>query len=391
MVPGRALILHMLKNWARRAVIFLALAGLLTACSSLKLNPYNLTTQIAPLPFNAPVSFGDFTYDPQLHRVIIPAAETGQVALIDPLDMQVQLISGFSRQADNANPRIGATSVAAAGGFLYGLDQATTSIKTIQLSSGNVVSSTSVQAAPDDIRFVSATGELWVTEKALHQIEIFSLSAEDPPTLQSTGVISVPNGPEGLIIDDQRGLAFTNRPDQSLTDVIQVMTHAVIAQWGSGCTSAKRMAIDENDGYLFIACEEGKLVALDINNDGLQLASQNFGGDLDAVAYNSNLHHVYLPSGASGVVAVFQLQKQAVTPEPASSPGIALEATPAAISSETSTPEMETSLRLLGTADTDINANCVTTDQNNNLWVCDPDHGQVFTIRDAFPDSGAAP
>ncbi len=349
----------MRRNWAGSAIIFLTLVGLLSACSGLKLNPYNLSTRIVSLPFNAPISFDDFTYDMQLRRVIVPAAETGQVALIDPASLQVQMISGFSRQADSANPMIGATSTAVSGGFLYGLDQATMSIKTIQLDAGSLISSTKVQAAPDYIRYVSATNELWVTEKSNHQIEVFSISADDPPLLQSTGVISVPNGPEGLVIDDLRGLAFTNRPDQSLTDVIQVMTHSVIAQWGSGCSSAKGLALDEDGGYLFVACAEGKLVVMDINNDGFQVTSQSFGGDLDAVAYNPNLHHVYLPSGASGVVAIFQLQK--------------------------------TSLRLLGTADTDINAKCMTVDDANNMWVCDPTNGQVFTIHDDFPDSAAAP
>ncbi len=381
----------MKRNRAGSAFIFLVLAGFLTACSGLKLNPFNLATQVVALPFNTAVSFNELTYDSQLRRVIIPAAETGQVALVNPADQQVQLISGFSRQADIANPIIGATSVAVEGGFLFGLDQATKSIKTIQLSTGVMISSTPVQAAPEYIRFVSATNELWVTEKSLHQIEVFSVSEDEPPVLQSTGIISVPNGPEGLAVDDLRGLAFTNRPDQSLTDVIQVMTHSVIAQWGSGCSSAKGMALDENDGYLFVACQEGKLVVMDINNDGFQVTSQNFGGDLGAVAYNPALHHAYLPSGVSGVVAVFQLQNQPVMPESTVATGVTPEGNSGVTSGPTPVLHINASLRLLGSADTAINAKCVATDENNNIWVCDPNNGQVFTIHDDFPDAAAAP
>lgn len=381
----------MSRYLARIVTLCLALPGLLTACSGLKLNPNNLTTRVVPLPFNSPVSYNDFTYDSQLHRVIIPAGETGQVALIDPASLQIQLISGFSRQTDTALPMIGATSAAVAGGFLYGLDQATKSIKTIRLSTWNVTASTPVQDVPDYIRFVSATNELWVTEKGLHQIEIFSVSDDDPPVLQSTGVIAVPNGPEGLVIDDLHGLAFTNRPEQSLTDVIQVITHSVIAQWGSGCSSARGMAVDENEAYLFITCEEGKLVVMDINNDGFQITSQNYGGELDFVAYNPHLHHVYLPSSASGVMAIFQLQKQLVAPESTNSPEVTAESNPSVTPGASPAPDGKISLRLLGTADTDINAKCVTTDEDNNIWVCDPNNGQVFIIHDEFPDSGAIP
>jgi DNA-binding beta-propeller fold protein YncE len=278
------------------------------------------------------------------------------------------LISGFSQQVDPADPVVGATAVAAAGGFLFGLDQQTKTIKTVDLGTNTVVGSTPLKAAAETIRYVSATGELWVTEKDLNQIEIFSVSTDNPPALQSTGNIPVPNGPEALIVDDSRGLAFTNRSKQSLTDVIQVMTHKVIAQWGNGCSSARGMAVDKDEGYLFVACGEGKLVVMDINNDGYQITSQNYGGELDSVAYNPELHHVYLPSSASGIVAIFQLQTSAA---------------PA--------PDFKASLLLLGTADTAIQSKCVTADDFNNIWVCDPNHGQVFVIHDTFPDNGSIP
>ncbi|HVP20767.1 MAG TPA: hypothetical protein VMS73_02785 [Anaerolineaceae bacterium] len=381
----------MTKNRARALIMTLVLAGLLAGCGSLKLNPYSLDSEAVGMPFNIPISYDDFTYDSHLHRVIIPAGESGQVALIDPTNLQMQLISGFSQQVDPADPIIGASAAAVAGGYLYGLDQKTMSIKTIELSTGNPIASTPVQAAPEYIRFISATGELWVTERKSNQIEIFSVSADDPPALQSTRVISIPNGPQALVIDDQRGLAFTNRPNQGLTDVIQVMTHTVIAAWGNGCSSARGMAVDENEGYLIVACEEGKLVVMDINNDGYQVTSQNFGGELDSVAYNPNLHHVYLPSSASGLVAIFQLQTAQGAPEPTNDP----EKTPAVSLTippgGTEAMESRASLLLLGTADTDVKAKCVTADEYNDIWVCNPNNGQVFFIHDSFPDASVKP
>jgi hypothetical protein len=380
-------------NWAKSLVSILTLLGLLVGCSSLKLNPYNLTTKVIPLPFNIPISYDDFTYDAHLKRVIIPAGESGQVALIDPTTLQYQLLSGFSKQEDPANPIMGTSAVAVAGEYLYGLDQETVSIIIIDLNTGNVVGTTPVQSPPDYIRYISATNELWVTEKDLEQIEVFSISADTPPVVQSTGEISSPNGPEALVIDDTRGLAFTNRSKQSLTDVIQVQTHAVIAHWGNGCSSAKGMAVDTLQGYLFVVCGEGKLVIMDINNDGYQISSFTYGGKLDFVAYNPQLHHVYLPSSVSGIVAIFQLQTLLSTPQPTltnpphTTPTIIPSATPGA----TPTPDFKTSLALLGTADTAVKAKCVTVDEFNNIWVCNPNNGQVFMIHDTFPDNGEIP
>ncbi len=385
--------LPVVGKWVRQVFIILVLAAMLAGCGSLKLNPYNLTTHVVPLPFNTPISYDDFGYDAHLNRVIIPSGETGDVALIDPTSMATRIISGFSTQTDPNNPVVGTSSAAVAGNYMFGLDQHTQSIKTVDLATGSIVASTPLQDAPDYIRYVSAASELWVTEKASNQIEIFSMSEDIPPVLRSTGDIQVPNGPEALIIDDARGLAFTNRPKQSLTDVIQVMTHSVIREWGNGCSAARGMAIDEADGYLFVACNEGKLVMMDINNDGYQITSQTYGGKLDFVTYNPNLHHIYLPSTSSGVLAIFQLQSLLVTPQPTTT--TVLGTTPTASSTATPgftpTPNIRTSLFLLGTADTAVKSKCVTTDNNNNIYVCDPTHGQVFVIHDTFPDQSNLP
>jgi len=367
------------KRTFLRSSSILVLAMLLVSCSGLKLNPRNLDTQTVPLGFKGPISFDDFTYDSNHHLVIVPAGESGALVLINPTDMTKQTISGFSQQSDpdSSVSIVGATSAAISGGFLFGVDKATQSIKTVELGTGKIIASTPLQSEPDTIRYISATGELWVTEQASNQIEIFSLSEDNPPALQpSDNHIPFPNGPEGLLFDDMRGLVFTNEPKEGLTAVIQVNTHSVIHEWANGCSQAKDMVVDKSEGYLFVACEEGKLAVLDIDN-GFQVTSQNYGANLDFVAFNPKLNHVYLPSAASGIVAIFQLQ-----PSQLNCPNS---------SGATPDPEQKVSLCLLGTADTAVRSNCVTADEENNIWVCDPKSGQVFKIHDTFPDKSSAP
>ena len=52
---------------------------------------------------------------------------------------------------------------------------------------------------------LTQTGELWVTERDLGQIEVFGMSNDNPPKLTASDPISIPNGPEALIIDDASG------------------------------------------------------------------------------------------------------------------------------------------------------------------------------------------
>jgi DNA-binding beta-propeller fold protein YncE len=358
------------------------LAFFMVGCS-MKLNPYSLDTTAVSLSLNQTnISFDEISYDSRLNRIVIPAAETGKLILIDPHTMTKQLISGFSTGSTSAGKSasaFGTTSAVSVKGTLFAIDRAQKKILLINPETGLATSSTALQETPDYVRFVAAKNEIWVTETAGQQIETFSISAETPPRLEKTDAIKVQNGPEYLLIDNQRGLAFTNKPENGVTAVIQVNTHGVIDEWGNGCTKAHGMAIDEDRGYLFVACNEGKVVVMDINNRGHQLTSQNYGGAVDFVAYNPELKHIYVPSAASAIVAVFEIKKNNGTPTPNAASSTDGEAA----------PQSDIRLVRLGTADTGMNARCVTTDVNNNIWLCDPVRGQLFLIRDTFPAGGS--
>jgi hypothetical protein len=375
-------------SFAAAALVAVAL----TACS-LSLNPKSLGASRYDLPFEASrISYHEITYDRRLERVVVPAAETGLLVLVDPVTANRQVISGFST-VDTAAASVPATGEAAAtgggaagavsavglGNYLFAIDRGAKTIRTVDLAQGRVVSATQVSGVPDLIRYVPTTRELWVTVKELHQIEVFDINEGEPPLLAADGVIPVEFGPEDLLIEEGRGLAYTNQPQSGTTTVIQVITKGKIAEWGNGCSIARGMAIDEAAGYLFIACEEGKLVMMDVHT-GFQLASQNYGGGLNRVAYNPRLKHAYLPSGASGILAVF-----GVEPGPAVT---AATATPLAEGAAPPPGAPTVHLERLGTADTVVGANSVTVDGQDQVWVADPTSGRLIVIKDTFPASG---
>lgn len=369
-------------------LITFLLAGILAGCG-LQINPSSLNTSYIRMPFDrSNISFDDLTYDSRLGRVIVPAAETGTLALIDPQTKAISLVSGFSQQKNSATPVVGTTSAATVRGMIFALDRNAKKIMLLEQEGKKFVPVADLKGVPDYIRFVAATNELWVTERAQEQIETFKLSEGSAPTLGQSGVIAVPNGPEALVIDRNRGLAFTNQPKVGTTAVIQVQTRNVIFNWGNGCSKARGMAIDEERGILFVACNEGKVVMMDILHNGNQIASQTYGGGLDFVAYNPKLGHIYLPSANSAVLAVF-----AVVETPPSTPIVRVTPTPTSFigsednSASVATPGPKLSLVRLGTADTAVKARCVTFDDFNNIWVCDPVQGQLLMIHDSFPPS----
>src|SRR5512133_180655 len=294
MTPGR-----FKKLWLPLTAFLLACA--LAGCG-MQINPSSLNTSYIRMPFDRTnITFDDITYDARLGRVIVPAGETGTLALVDPQTKAVSLVPGFSAQTNSTTPVVGTTSAVTARGMIFALDRSAKKIMLLDPEAKKPVAVADLQGVPDYIRFVAASNELWVTERAQEQIETFKLSQDNPPKLDQPQVISVPNGPEALVIDRTRGLAFTNQPKVGTTAVIQVQTHNVIFNWGNGCSKARGMAIDEERGILFVACSEGKVVMMDILHNGDQIASQTYGGGLDFVAYNPKLGHLYLPSASSAI------------------------------------------------------------------------------------------
>ena len=50
-------------------------------------------------------------------------------------------------------------------------------------------------------------------------------------------------------------------------------------------------------------------------------------------------------------------------------------------------PQLSVSLTLLGSADTALGSKCITTDNADDIWVCNPNTGAVLQIKDTLPTS----
>jgi YVTN family beta-propeller protein len=352
-----------ISRHAGKTLILVTIAILLAGCSG-ELNPTNISTQSVGLSNDrSPITFDDMVYDTGLSKILVPANETGNLFMIDRDTHQVKAVSGFTPQK-NANGQLeGITSIASGHNLLYVTNRGAMSVSVVDPSTESLVATAKTMAPPDVVRFVPATNELWVTEEAMGQIEIFSLPDGQDASPVHSGVIAIPDGPESLEVDKLHALAYTNRPEKGLTEVINVFTHNVVKEWGNGCSQARGLALDENSGYLFVACNEGKVVLLDTKNEGAQIASLNFGGDLDLISYNPTLKHLYLPSSASALLAILKVSQ---------------------VMNGTSA---STTLTKVGTADTALGANCVVSDDRNNIWVCDPKHGRIFLVKDTISES----
>jgi len=303
------------------------------------------------------IGFDDLGYDATRGKVLVPAGRTGNLDLIDPKTLAVAAIGGFSAQPRfTGGHDVGPTSADAGRGFLFVVDRTARRLAVVDSVTPTIVSTATLTSSPDYVRYVATTDEVWVTEPDHEQIEVFALSTEDPPALTAVSVIPVPGGPESLIIDHTRGRAYTHLW-AGQTVAIGITRHTILGRWPNGCTSSRGIALDEQRGFLFVGCAEGRAVVLDLTHEGRQLASLQAGAGVDVISYSPTLGHLYLQGAESATLAILGISAAG-------------------------------HLSLLGTIPTVAGAHCVTADDRGNSWVCDPDHGQILRIVDPFPPEG---
>ena len=316
------------------------------------------TSKPSDLPFvalpggDAGIGFDDLVFDRTARRVLAPGGRTGNLYLLDPDSQAVTSVGGFAARTDyDGSHDNGTTSADAGRGLVFAIDRTRGRLDVVDVAAGAIVASASVLSTPDYVRYVAATGEVWVTELDPEQIEIFSIASSGPPMPRSVGTIKVPGGPEALIVDGTRGLAYTNIFDGA-TAAVDVASRSVIARWPNQCGSSRGLALDEQRGFIFVACSEGKATVLEAGT-GAVLSTLSNGSGVDFISYSRELSHLYVPGSGSATMAVFGVS-------PAGK------------------------LSLLGTVGTTQGSHCVVADDRGRAWVCDQDRGQLLLYTDTL-------
>jgi hypothetical protein len=340
---------------AKRSLFVLAAAPFLCA-PALRAQQAPAAAQEISLPGGANgIGFDDLRYSASLDRILAPAGGTGSLDLIDPATRAVTRISGFSKASRGSGRHgEGTTSADEGAGYLFATDRTSRTVRVVDPKEGKIVASTPLASGPDYVRFVGATRELWVTEPGADRIEVFRLEGDRPPVPQHEGFLPVPGGPESLVIDGGRGRAYANLWGGT-TLAIDLRSRAIVERWPNGCQGSRGLALDAARGILFVACSEGKAVALDTARGGKELGAASSGSGVDIIDYDPTLGHLYFPGARSATMAVIGVGKGG-------------------------------SLSVLGTFPTAPGAHCVVSDRRGTAYVCDPRGGSLLAIRDPFPE-----
>jgi DNA-binding beta-propeller fold protein YncE len=262
---------------------------------------------VIPIPGGeAGVGYDDLQYAPTLRRVLVPAGRTGTLALIEPATGAVTTIGGFTGASSyRGGHGQGTTSAAELDGwpgFVVATDRGATALRVVDARAGKISQTVKLAAAPDYVRVVSAS-EVWVTEPARKQLEVLRVEGKNAPRLVTVGTISVPDGPESLVIDAARGKAYCHSW-KGQTFAVELKARKVVATWSNGCQGSRGIALDQRRGLLFAGCAEGRVTVVDLASRTV-VATAAAGPDIDSIAYAADGGdgprggHLYVPAGGS--------------------------------------------------------------------------------------------
>jgi len=293
------------------------------------------------------IGFDDIVYAPAMQQILVPAAQTGRVYLIDPA----------TRSHESCAVWQGRTTSADAGdGYVFAADRSHSAVTVMDPKLHKVVASATLEMEPDIVRYVPATHEVWVTEEDPRkgQVEILAFSAGDTVVLSHAADVKVSGGggPESLAVDPLRSRVYTNREDQRVTVAIDIPSRRIVAEWKNGTEgSSSGLALDETQAWLFVGSGAGGVAVLDVAHDGRILGTLKVGKATDLIGYNPALRHVYVPDPKEGRLAIIGVSRGG---EP----------------------------HLLGTVETVEGSHAAAADNRGQVWVTDPHHGRLLVVKD---------
>jgi DNA-binding beta-propeller fold protein YncE len=156
-----------------------------------------------------------------------------------------------------------------------------------------------VAADPDGIFYVPSHQLVYVASS-----DAMLATLIDPASQNSIGSISLGGKPEFAAFDPETKLLYQNLGDTNTVVAVDLTKRSVVQRWPlEGCEIPTGMAIDDADRRLFIACgKSAKLAIFDLNLHRI-IASVPVGLGADSVAYDRELHRIYV-TGLFGRLSV---------------------------------------------------------------------------------------
>jgi len=291
------------------------LAAVLAACATggtsatRPATPEQYSTRVLTLPGATPDGiFMDYlAFDPRTGFVWAPAGNTGAVDVVDTASGKVSQIAGFPTAEMERRGRkrtVGPSSATIGDGVVYVGNRGDSTVCSFDARTLAKGACGHLESMPDGIAYVAATSEVWVTTPRDQSIRIL-----DGKSLATKAKLTYEGEPEGFAVDAKRGRFYTNLEDKDRTLAIDLKSHAILATWMPNCgeDGPHGLALDEEAGYLFVACSTHAEV-VNAGGDGAILSQIETGDGVDNLDYSPKWHELYVGAARAAKLTIARVE-----------------------------------------------------------------------------------
>jgi outer membrane protein assembly factor BamB len=274
----------------------------------------SLTAEPIDLPGGPPVGMDYLVFDASTGHLWIPASNTAKVDVLDTKSGKLEAIEGFATKKTE-RWTMGPTAGTAGADHVYIGNRADQSICAYDSKTREKKGCATVHSQPDGVFYVAPTHEVWVTTPRDKSIAVLSVKDAGKPAVAHK--IAFDGEPEGYVVDDKRGIAYTNLEDKDVTLAIDAKTRKTLATWKATCgeKGPRGLALDGERRHLFVACGAGGVKVLDAGKDGAVIGELKTGAGVDNIDYLEKRHLLYAASGKEGTLTIAEAKESGALEE----------------------------------------------------------------------------
>jgi DNA-binding beta-propeller fold protein YncE len=281
-----------------------------TVCALATAAEPGYTTRTLALPGATPDGvFMDYlAFDAKTGFVWVPAGNTASVDVIDSATGKVTSVGGWKTQEVERRGKkrtVGPSAASVGDGVVYVGNRGDSSVCAVDAKTFARGACATLDSMPDGVAYVAPGNEVWVTTPRDKSIRVL-----DGKTLAQKARLAFEGEPEGFAVDAKRGRFYTNLEDKDRTLAIELGSRKTVATWNPGCgeEGPHGLALDEEKGFLFIACS-ARAEVMDVGHDGKVLGKVDTGDGVDNLDYSSARGEVYVGAARAAKLTVARVDK----------------------------------------------------------------------------------
>jgi DNA-binding beta-propeller fold protein YncE len=258
--------------------------------------------QTIDVPPHEAGAFDHADIHPASGRVFVAHTAFGQVEILDGVE-------GRHERTLPGCPEASGVLYAPEVDWMFAAARDTGTILVLEAASGDLVRTVAAGARPNGLAWDPGRRQLLVADVQDNRARIV-----DPAAGNIVATTQLPGRPRWCVYDRRGDRFWVNIREPAVVVALAAGTGALSTSVPVAAAGPHGLAVDEEATRLYVACDGGDLIVLDLTSGAL-LARVPIAGEPDVVWLNSRRKRLYVAIGKPGILQVVDLQQLRIAEE----------------------------------------------------------------------------